>query len=272
MRDLNLTHGREVLGVALDAERLEDQTLRGRLSRSADVILAGSRHRVRFALGRATVRLRFERPVSVRDLPELELDGRRFALVLALDSLDPSRRAYLARRLHGDPVDGAAPLRDRICAILGVPNATEVAPSDALVAPATPAAHSVDAPGPGPTRERLSPAARALSDRLEEAEASGAFDALHLAALAKRGLESVAAELVDAGLVVPLEKGHVIGVEGMRAKRQSLRAHPDTFNSREVAAEWGCSHGRARAILGRLVQEGFLEKTGEGYEVTENRT
>ena len=75
-------------------------------------------------------------------------------------------------------------------------------------------------------------------------------------------------ELLAAGEVFELERGHVIDRESLAdlggrletALHGGRNGSGRTLSTREVAALWGSSHGHARAILTRMVQEGRVRR------------
>lgn len=237
-REMNLRRGRELLGVRAGIDLLADAVLPARPSVRASAKLGDRQVAVRFSMNDALVRMKFEHPVAVDRVAGCEIDGDPLRFLLALDDLDSSRRAYLARKLSGQRCDDAVLLRKQVEALLDT--------GDSVVSD-------------------LSPAARALDRQMDELEFSGGSAELHIAALRKRGLEAIAMELAAADLVVPMEKGHVIGRRALDRRREELDALGESFQSRDAAALWGCSHGRARAVLAQMLRDEMLERTDEGF-------
>jgi hypothetical protein len=205
------------------------------------------RRRARLELGEVTCRARYderdsllliaaERPVSAAPGMRCALSGEAIRIVVVLDSLDPSRRAHLARRLGGtrfrDPAELVAAARDAL---------------NGITARAT---------------ETLSPAARGLRAQL----AARAHDGANLAALKRDGLLDVADELEREGALLRLEHGHVVERRVYDRLTQWVRERGGDFSAKEIAAEWECSHGRARAILSRMAADGVLGRAGGRYE------
>ena len=241
-REINLGRGREILGVRAGIDRLEGAVLPARPSARASARIDDRSVAVRFSASDELVRVKFEHPVAVERITGCEIDGTRLRFLLALDDLDSSRRTYLARKLPGQVCDDAASLRERLNLLLR--------PGDSSV-------------------PDLSPAARSLDRQVQELEFSGGSAELHIAALRKRGLEAIATELSAAGLLVPMEKGHVIGRAALDRRREELERLDERFESRDAATLWACSHGRARAIISEMLRDGTLERTDEGYALLE---
>lgn len=237
-REMNLRRGRELLAVRAGVDRIASGVLPVRPSLRASTMIGDRNEDVRFSVSDDLVRIRFARPVAVERAAGCEIDGEALRFLLAIDDLDGSRRTYLARKLSGQRCDDTVSFRERLESLL------KPADSDA---------------------SHLSPAARSLDRQLQELELSGGSAELHIAALRKRGLEAIAQELVEADLVVPMEKGHLIGRTALDRRREQLDSLGENFQSRDAAALWGCSHGRARAILAQMLREGTLERTEEGF-------
>lgn len=237
-REMNLRRGRELLGVRPGIDRLSRAAVPARPSVRGSAKLGDRSVTVRFSMSDELVRMKCEHPVAVDRVAGCEIDGMHIRFLLALDDLDGSRRAYLARKLPGERCDDVVSLRERLESLLTTGDSSERA---------------------------LSPAARSLARQIHELEFAGGTAELHIAALRKRGLEAVATELVAAELVVPMEKGHVIGRAALDRRREELDSLGASFQSRDAAVLWGCSHGRARAMLAQMLHDGTLERTDEGY-------
>ncbi|MFW6312416.1 MAG: hypothetical protein ACOC2N_00845 [Spirochaetota bacterium] len=235
---MNLRRGRELLAVRAGVDRIVSGVLPARPSVRASTTIGDRNVDVRFSVSDGLVRIRFEHPVAIERVAGCEIGGEALMFLLAIDDLDRSRRTYLARKLSGQRCDDKASLRDRLESLFE--------PSEQDVS-------------------HLSPAARSLDSRMQELEFADGAAELHIAALRKRGLEAIAQELVEADLVVPLEKGHVIGRAALDRRREQLDSLGESFQSRDAAALWGCSHGRARAILAQMLRDGTLERTEEGF-------
>lgn len=221
--------GCEILAVARDA-RFSD----GRAPRMTDsprepgaVEADGVRVGVRYELTGRWVHIVF--PTARRAACELVLvtpTGERVPVdgIAALDALDRQRRRRLSSVLASLPDRSTEDLSRAVRA--------------ALVRV-------------GDGRSGLSPAARAL---LKEMLAADERDAavLHSVALLKRGREPIVRELVDAGLVIALEHGHLIP----RERYERLVAAERPASPAEAAEVWGCSRGRARAILRLMGHDG----------------
>lgn len=240
-REINLRRGREFLGVKAGMDRLAHAAMPARPSARAVAKIGDREVRVRFSMSDGLVRMKFDHPVAIDRVSGCEIDGDPVRLLLALDDLDSSRRAYLVRKLSGQRCDDAVSLRERLESLLSTDNSVV---------------------------SELSPAARSLERQMEELEFSGGWGDLHIAALRKRGLEAIAMELVGADLVVPLEKGHLIGRRSLDRRREELDSLGESFQSRDAATIWGCSHGRARAILAQMLRDGSLERTDEGFALS----
>ncbi|MFW5684124.1 MAG: hypothetical protein ACOC1I_04680 [Spirochaetota bacterium] len=246
-----MTHatGRELLAIEPSHPEPECPSLNGRPRRFTTLELDGDERAVRCRTGQGIVLLVLDAKRRFEPGRRCRVDGRPMRLLFPIDSLDPSRRVRLAKRLAsvareeaGDPV--------RIAERLG---------------------EQTDAIPPAPREP--SPAARRLRDRLElvpPPAAEGATTA-HRVALAKEGLEPVLAELVKRGEVIELDRGHLIAVSNYRRLARELRGPALSASPAEIATGWGCSHGRARAILDRMVRDGLLRRRQGRYEPSDGR-
>ncbi len=106
----------------------------------------------------------------------------------------------------------------------------------------------------------LSPAARALITEIRERDARPDVSPPHHAQLTRRGLSGVVDELVRAGAVLVLERGHVVATSAYLRSLSMLESLPPRFHSRDAADLWQCSHGRARAMLARMVRDGLVHR------------
>ncbi len=132
------------------------------------------------------------------------------------------------------------------------------------------APRSVEPPAEPPV-PALSPAARALLEEIRDREGEHAYDPLHLGEANDRGLSAVLRELAGAGEVLELERGHLISIPTYRRRRAMLRRMPPGFHSREAASVWGCSHGRARAVLARMVRDGLVRRVDGRFRLAEDQ-
>ncbi len=237
-REIDLRRGRELLGVKAGIDLLADTVLPARPSIRTSATIADRNVPVRISTRDGLARMRFRHPVAIDRVAGCEVDGDRLRFLLALDDLDSSRRAYLVRKLSGQRCDDPALLREGFESLFRTDE---------------------------PAVSELSPAARSLEREMQDLEFSGGSGELHIAVLRKRGLEAIAMELAAAELVVAMEKGHVIGRAALDRRREALDSLGESFQSRDAAALWGCSHGRARALLAQMLRDGSLERTDEGF-------
>ena len=238
------TNGREILALYADAQGIATRPrLSGRFPGRGTLECGQQTHLVRVADRGAFLLIRSDG--SVRFVPGevCSLDGRAVRLLRSLDGLDPSRRAHLSRKLSGVSLDDAESLLS-------------------LVASQSDTTDALDDPG-GETRP-ASPAARALLESIRAASRPGGdASQAHLTPVRKRGLGDVVDELIDAGSVVELENGHLIDSESLIELAGTLREGPVDF--RGAARRWGCSNGRARAILHRMLLEELVRREASGF-------
>lgn len=186
---------------------------------------------VRYARHGGVLRLVCDSPVSFEPGESCRLDGEPIHLLVALDALDPSSRRRAARLIADTGWNDPNELARRIAG--------------------SPA-------GSRSVRDYSSPAARALLEELRRLEHDDPRE-LHTAAMEASGRAPIVGELVDRGEILKLDGGYLVE----RATYESrARALPPSFSSREAAERWGCSHGRARAILGRMADEGRVHRRG----------
>ncbi len=115
----------------------------------------------------------------------------------------------------------------------------------------------------------LSPAARALIAEIRDHDARSDIQAPHLAQFTKRGLASVLDELVRSQAALVLEHGHVLATSTYLRYLSMLESLPPGFQSRDAAGLWGCSHGRARATLARMVRDGLVHRSQGVFTLAE---
>jgi hypothetical protein len=115
----------------------------------------------------------------------------------------------------------------------------------------------------------LSPAARALIADIRDRDARSDVQAPHLAHLTKQGLAAVLDELIRSGEALVLEHGHVLATSTYLRHLGMLESLPAGFHSRDAAALWGCSHGRARATLARMVRDGLVHRSDGAFTLAE---
>ncbi|MFP4114857.1 MAG: hypothetical protein ACOC0E_04910 [Spirochaetota bacterium] len=254
--------GRFILSVSQQTPGtvLERVRLGGVPRESARLVLREDEYPVRVARRGPFLLIRSDRPITFVPPEDAHLAGAPVALIAALDGVDASGRAHIARRLAGlrtdDPDTMARAAYDSL-------PATETGGSGGPTSGSPPgAAPGRDEGGGAPPA--LSPAARALRDELR------AGGAPHLTPLRKRGLAPAVDELVRAEYLFVLERGHVIESRAYRRLAAALPGRRDSFGSRDAAARWGCTHGRARAILGRMVADGLLRREDGSYLVNDD--
>ncbi len=232
METTRLTEGTDLLALEPDGGRFErPPRLSGRLRRRGTLATDRWAVPVRFARHDGLLRLAVDSRVAFDPGERCRLDGEPLYLLAALDALDPSSRRRLARLLvdtrSSDPGDLAQRIVRSLC-------------------------------GGRPVHDRASPAARVLREELRRLE----YDdpgALHARAMQSSGRGPIVGELVDRGEVLELDGGYLVE----RAAYESrARALPASFSSRDVARRWGCSHGRARALLARMIVDGRVERCG----------
>lgn len=235
MSTRRLTEGTDLLALEAGAGRLErPPRLSGRLRRRGT--LNGDRWTVsvRFARHDGVLRLVSDEPVSFDPGERCRLDGEPLRLLAALDALDPSSRRRVARLLVDAPPNAPADLSQRIVSSFTAARRT---------------------------RNEASPAARALlvDVRRYEREQPGE---LHVQSLASSGRAPIMRELVERGDVFELDGGYLVDRETYEARARAL---PASLTSRDAARRWGCSHGRARAILRRMAIDGRVRRSGSAY-------
>ena len=230
-RELNLGRGRELLAMRSGSGSLGDVSADPR--RRTTVVIGDRRIGARYSGDGPIVRLLLDEPITLSRMPGCEINGEALQFLICLDSLDRSRRTYLTRKLADLPTDDPEALRDALTTML-----------------------SGSRPQEAKMPLRLSPAARRLLDEFDSSEETNSALQLHLTPLRKRGLDPIVEELAGVGAVLTLENGHVIGADAYRRRVESIRSFEDGFTSQDAAVRWGCSHGRARAILGQIVRDG----------------
>lgn len=232
METTRLTEGTDLLALEPGGGRFErPPRLSGRLRRRGTLATDRWTLPVRFARHDGLLRLAVDTRVTIDPGERCRLDGEPLYLLAALDALDPSSRRRVARLLVDTPWSDPTDLAQRIVRSLC---------------------------GGRPARDEASPAARALHEDLRRLEHDDP-SALHAQAMQSSGRGPIVRELVDRGEVLELDGGYLVE----RATYESrARALPASFSSRDAARRWGCSHGRARALLARMVVDGRVERCG----------
>lgn len=235
-----LTEGTDLLALEPDAGRfVRPPRLSGRLRRRGTLVTDRWSVPVRFARHDGLFHLVSDTPVAFEPGEGGRLDGQPLSLLVALDALDPSRRRRVARLLVDTRWNDATDLAQRIARSLS---------------------------GGRRALDQASPAARSLLDEFRRLEQEDP-QALHVQAMQSSGRAPIVRELVERGEVVELEGGYLLELDAYEARARSL---PGTFSSIAAARRWGCSHGRARAILDRMVVDGRVHRHGGTYVVAED--
>lgn len=225
-----MNDGREMLGLLVGASRTTDGNaprFDGVPRREGRVETDGRRVDARYERSGPWVRVVLAEAVAV-GAEALLVDDRGVrhdvAMLAAIDGATPAQRRRLARLLAA--LD-AQPVDEVVQAVRAVLERER------------------------PSHAGLSPAARRLLAEMMQADESDAT-VLHAVALLKQGREPMVRELVAAGLVLELEHGHLIPRD--RYDRLLASRRPDS--PADAADAWGCSRGRARAILRRMTHDG----------------
>lgn len=235
-----LTEGTDLLALEPAAGRFaRPPRLSGRLRRRGTLATDRWSVRVRFARHDGLFRLVSDTPVAFDPGEAGRLDGQQLRLLVALDALDPSSRRRVARLLVDARWSNPTDLAERIVDSLS---------------------------GGRRALDQASPAARSLLDEFRRLEREDP-QALHVQAMQSSGRAPIVRELVERGEVVELDGGYLLERDAYDARARSL---PDAFSSNEAARRWGCSHGRARAILDRMVADGRVHRRGGTYVLVED--
>lgn len=234
--------GREILASFGEDVPRRVPSLSGRLERTCTVVVAGMPLPARCRTGPDAVRLRVDAPILFEPGAQATVDGRPVRLLAVLDSLDPSARTRLRRTLERGEL-----------------------PRSESNAGGAPCARTEPRDEPPGRRGALSPAARALVKELVDRERR-APEELHARRIDESGRSQILAELVRAGVVVKLAGGRLIAREALLDKVDDLR-RAGSITSRDAAERWGCSHGRAKAVLRALEHQARLRRRGSFYTV-----
>lgn len=226
------TEGTDLLAVepaAVPSER--PPRLSGRLRRRGTLAADRWTVGVRYARHGGVLRLVCDSRVSFEPGESCRLDDEPVHLLVALDALDPSSRRRAARLLADSGWNNPTELARRIVGSLAAPRRKH---------------------------DDSSPAARALLEEVRRLEHDDPRE-LHTASMEAGGRAPIVAELVERGEVLKLDGGYLVERATYESRAQTL---PPSFSSREAAERWRCSHGRARAILGRMAEEGRVHRRG----------
>ena len=271
---MNPWRGREILALDPTARVVRTPRLGSKPRARAVVTSSGEPTSVRCIAGEGAVVIVLDSAERIEPGRSWLLDGRPFLLLFAIDGLDASRRSRLARRLPVAVMEARTPTGSDA----PVPSAASPGEAHAALLPEdvrrlarrlVAFAFGNDEPNEGTQKPGLSPAALALleqlrracapeSDAVSGAEASGIVP--HLSALQKRRLAPVVQELLRKELVLELAHGHLIDRATFVDLAQGVRSAGEPVSAPVAAARWGCSNGRARAILDRMAQEKMVEQ------------
>lgn len=235
MDTTRLTEGTSLLALEPDAGRFErPPRLSSRLRRRGTLSADRWTVAVRFARTDGLVTIAADEPVAFAPGESCRLDGEPLRLLVALDALDPSSRRRVARLLVDTRWSNPTDLARRIAGSLSRER---------------------------PVRDEASPAARALHDELRRLERDDPR-ALHTQAMRSSRRAPIVGELVERGDVFELDGGYLVERDTYESRARAL---PSSFSSRDAARAWGCSHGRARAILARMVSDGRAHRRGATF-------